>query len=287
MPVQTKKKANVFFPDGAKVQVQAQGDTEWYDVGAINSAVTATLNWTESTVETANAGTLDTRVSGMEMAGGFTLINLDPVGVGKMSGGALSIVEVPGTATTAIANQVLRGVVAGRWYTLELISNDTAEKTRTDGTKYKIAGTRLHLGAGVAKPVITSVTAAAALTEDTDYTIIRDDEGFKIKFVANADEVTIVYGSNTPVASTSVVGGASTVVLKPYAMRIEHTDDNGLVRSLELYAVYSGSGGFQFNFKGANEDGVEEMPLTFTGRLDISRDSGKQLFAWTVENGAA
>lgn len=271
MPVQTKKKANVFFPDGAKVQVMAQGDSEWYDVGAINSAVTATLNWTESTVETANAGTLDTRVSGMEMAGGFTLINLDPIGVGKMSGGALSVVENPGTATSDIDDQVLTGVKAGVWYSLSLVEN----------------GVRLRLPASVAKPVITSVTAASALSEGDDYTVIRDDEGFKISFVANADEVTIVYGTNTPVASTSVVGGASTIVLKPYAMRIEHTDDNGLVRSLELYAVYSGSGGFQFNFKGANEDGVEEMPLTFTGRLDISRDSGKQLFAWTVENGAA
>lgn len=270
MPVQTTKKSYIYFPDGAKVSVKSKDDADFYDVGAINSAVTATLNWTESVVETANAGTLDTKISNMEIAGGFTLINLDPEGVAKMSGGVLSLEEVTGASPVTFDDQVISGVTAGTWYALELLKNSTP----------------YNLLSSAATPVITSVTAAAALTENVDYVIVKDSEGFKIKFVANADEVTIVYGANTVVASKKLHGGSSTIVLKPYAMKIDHEDANGKHRILHLYAVYGNSGGFQFNFKGANEDGVEEMPLTFTGRLDTSLTNGKQLFTWEVEDGA-
>ena len=270
MPVQTTKKSNIYFPDGAKVSVKCKGDADWHDVGAINSAVTATLNWTESVVETANAGTLDTKISKMEIAGGFTLINLDTVGVAKMSGGALTLEEVTGSTPVTFDNQVLNNVVAGKWYAMELVK---------DGGHYNLPST-------AAKPVVTSVTAESALVEDTDYVIIRDDEGFKIKFIAAAEEVTIVYGANTVVESKKLHGGSSTQVLSPYAMKIDHEDDNGKHRILHLYAVYGNSGGFQFNFKGANEDGVEEMPLTFTARLDTTLTNGKQLFTWEIEGGA-
>lgn len=271
MPVQTQKKSNIYFPDGAKVSVKGKGDAEFYDVGAINSAVTATLNWTESVVETANAGTLDTKISNMEIAGGFTLINLDPVGVAKMSGGVLNLEEVTGASSVTFEAQVISNAKASTWYLMELVK---------DGGHY-------NLPSASTSPVITSVVAdASTLVLDTDYSIIKDDEGFKIKFVAAADIVTITYGANTVVESKRLHAGASTVVLQPYAMKIDHEDDNGKHRILYLYAVYGNSGGFQFNFKGANEDGVEEMPLTFTGRLDISRDNGKQLFTWEIEGGA-
>jgi len=272
MPVQTNKKANVYFPDGAKVQVKTAQDTEWFDVGAINSAVTATLNWTESTVETANAGQLDTKVSKMEIAGGFTLINLDPEGVQKLGGGVFTVETTTGTAISTPANQVLANPNKGLAYPLTLADSN--------GKEYKFSTT----------PVITSVTAGStALTVDEDYTVVAQNGGYAIVFTAahTTADVTIVYGSNTPIARTVMYSGSSTIVLAPYAMKIVHTDDNGKERSLELFAVYSNSGGFQFNFKGANEDGVEEMPLTFTARLDTSLVNGKQLMAWGVDYNAA
>ena len=70
-------------------------------------------------------------------------------------------------------------------------------------------------------------------------------------------------------------------------MQITHTDDNGKIRRLSLPSVNPSTGGFQFNFKGANEDGVEEMPLTFTAKLDTSLVSGRQLMEWVIEDGAA
>jgi hypothetical protein len=55
---------------------------------------------------------------------------------------------------------------------------------------------------------------------------------------------------------------------------------------LELFSVDTGSGGIQFNFKGANADGTEEMPISYMAKIDTSRTNGRQLAAWTIETGA-
>lgn len=279
MPVQTQKKANVYFPDGAKVEVKTGADVEWFDVGAINSAVTATLNWDESTVETANAGKLNTKISNMEISGGFTLINLDPVGVQKMGGGVFTTTEIEGSPVASPSKQEIAGLAEGIVFALELVDPATQVSFRTQDP-----------------PVITTVQVkdGTTLEEGTGYVIVKNDEapsGWGLVVIDegsdNGKTLEITYGSNTPIVSTSLHCGSSSVVLKPYAMRITHTDDNGKKRSLELPCVYSNSGGFQFNFKGANEDGIEEMPLTYTARIDTSRLNGQQLMSWTIENGAA
>lgn len=288
MPVQTTNKSYVYFPDGAKVAIKAAGDSEFTDLGAINSAVTATLNWTENTVTTANAGDLRTQIRAMNISGGFTLINLDPVGISKMSGGLFSVVNTAGTAVTTVPNQVIAaGWNDGVMYNLNLPTSSS------DSTALRAS----------AAPTFTSITIDAAGTPETltagnDYVVMADPNspsGYSITFISSGmttvspktKAITIDYNSVTPIASSTVYCGASTATLNSYAMQISHTDDNGDLRKLDLYSVNPNTGGFQFNYKGANEDGVEEMPLTFTARLDTSLTSGRQLMAWTVENGAA
>lgn len=281
MPVQTTAKSYVYFPDGAKVSVKESGASVFTDVGAINSAVTNTLNWEENQVNTANAGLLAKQIRNMTMEGGFTLINLDPNGVQKLSGGFLTVTDVAGTPFIDAPDQT---VLSGAW---------------SDVTPIQLAPTT---AAGVAVRAtalaLTSVTGSVdgALVANDDYTLIEDSNSYSgwsivpntagTNLTTVVQDLTIDYGSITPVDSTVVSGGASTFVLQSAAIRITHTDDNGKIRQLDLYAVDANSGGFQFNFKGANEDGVEEMPLTFTARLDTSRTSGDQLFSWTVEDGA-
>ena len=62
--------------------------------------------------------------------------------------------------------------------------------------------------------------------------------------------------------------------------------DNSKVRELELFSVDPNSGGFQFNFKGANSDGIESMPLSFTAKLNSAKTTGRQLFSYKVDSGA-
>lgn len=271
MPVQTNLKSYIYFPDGCKVEAKESADAEYIDIGAISSAVTSTLNWTESSVETANAGTLDTKISKMEMSGGFTLINLNPIGIKKLGGGVFIVEEIPGTAIAAGSSQTIAaGWEAGVIYPMVFGSNNVK---------------------AAEKPTITSITpeGESALVANTDYVIVEtdnSDSGFGIVFITDtksAKALTVVYGAITPVAQTQLSCGNSSVVLRPYMLRFTHTDDDGKKRQLELPYVYSNSGGFQFNFKGANEDGVEEMPITYTARIDSSRVNNKQLMTWSIE----
>lgn len=283
MPVQTTKDGYIEFPDGARVSVKESGAGTWTDIGALNSAVTFTLNWTENQIVTANAGRTALQVRDMLIDGSFTLINLEPDAINKLSGGLFTLTETAASPVSDVADQTIAaGWEENTLYDLSLVS--TAEGSiRTS-----------------AQPTLTSVTldpgtTDEALTEDSDYFVVANPNspsGWSVQFItANivaADPTTlsigIVYGSNTPIASTTITGGHSTKELDAYALKAEHYNSAGDVdRSFEIYSANPQSGGFQFNFKGANEDGLEEMPITFRGDLDTDRSSGAQLFSYYVK----
>jgi hypothetical protein len=152
-----------------------------------------------------------------------------------------------------------------------------------------------------AAPVITSVTgsgtgASGVLAANNDYTVVVDASsasGYSIVLntagtatVAITETITIVWGNNTPIARTTLTAGSSTKILTAYAIKFTHTDSAGLVRSLEIFSANTNSGGFAFGFGGANEDGLEEMPITFTGSVDTSLTDGAQLLTYIEDVGA-
>lgn len=281
MPVQTTKKTHIFFPDGCMVSVKRPGDGSYFDVGAVNSAVNATLNWDENEVDTANAGKLAKQIRNMTIAADFTLINLDPDGLARLAAGVITKEEVAGVST-AVEDQV----IAAGWADRQVIHLDPRDAS----------GNLLKPASGTI--AVTSVTGSVsgAGAADDDYFIISDPNspsGWSIMLdtagtatFETTETITIVYPNITPIGSTVLHVGSSTFVMTAYALKFTHTDDNGKVRSLEIYAVETNSGGFVFSFKGANEDGVEEMPLSLTGKIDTSRTNGKQLMSWTYETGA-
>lgn len=283
MPKQTTKTVNITFPDGAKMQVQTPSDPSYFDVGALSGSITMTLNYDVNRFLTANAGPTPTQIKNMTVAGSATLINIDPEAVEKMGGGMFERVTTAGTSVTGIDNQVIAANAASDLtpYEIKLVETATGQQLRVDSAL-----------------VITSVTGATdgLLVEGDDYYIINDSSSYSGKAIVfdlsgaaltTLDQaITIVYASVTPVASTTTYAGNTTEILEAYALKFTHTDDNGKIRQVELFAVNPDSGGFQFNFKGAEEDGVEEMPLTFTGEIDTARTNGRQLMAWTVDEGA-
>jgi hypothetical protein len=288
MPTQTTQTANIYFPDGAKVEVKASGDSVFTDIGAISSSVNSTLNWVENRVVTANAGALNTQIQDMTMDLDFTLINLNQTAIAKLSGGLLTNTTTAASPTTDIPDQE----IAAGW----------ADQTLYDLVMYTSASDSTYLRTASA-PTLTSVTldptgTPEVLVEGTEYNIVANPNsvsGWSISFVSSAMstvspttyEIEIDYGSNTPIASTTSNGGTSSIELSASEIQITHTDSNSLIRRLNIYAAYPNSGGFQFNFKGANEDGTEEMPVSIRGEVDTSRTDGQQLFSWTVDNGAA
>jgi len=285
MPAQTTLTDYIFFPDGAQVAIDT--GSGFNDIGAISTAVQVALNYDVNEFETANAGKLQRQIRNMTMAGSFTLINLDIDRINELGGGMFSVVDTAASPVATIPDQdIAAGWVDENKYELIMYTSST------DSTKLRMS----------TQPVLTSVTADPSgspevLAEGTDYVICEDSDsssGWSIQFISGnfdtaseGDLVTIVYDTNTPIASSTLYCGTSTQVLTAYAMRIRHTDSNSKVRELNLFSVNMDSGGFQFNYKGAQEDGVEEMPLAFTAQIDTSLTDGRQLFSWKVDAGAA
>ncbi|MGD8305149.1 MAG: hypothetical protein PVF17_00715 [Ignavibacteria bacterium] len=224
----------------------------------------------------------------MTAALSFTLGNLEPASIERFSGGIIEKVDTAGTPIATIPDYE----IAADWsdntlYPLTMVvSSSDSTVVRT-----------------TAQPTLTSVTldptgTPEVLVEDSEYVVVEDTHspsGWSIQFIsANMStvspttyEIVVDYGSNTPIASSTLYAGASTIVMDAVAIQITHTDDDSLIRRLTLNSADIDSGGLAFNFKGANEDGIEEMAVSFTGKPDTSLTSGRQLLSWVVEDGAA
>lgn len=285
MPIQTQETGYIKFKDGAKVEIKKAGGS-YVDIGALNSAIGITINYTENQVVTANAGRLVKQIRDMVVNGSFTMINIKPDHIQAFSSGLITQVNTPGTEilSAAFDDQVLDGFVANTKIPLVPIVTATGLPIRFS-----------------AAPTITSVTgtgtgASGLLAVNDDYTIIADASsasGYSIVFntagsatVATTETITIVWGNNTPIARTTLSAGSSTAVLTPYALRFTHTDSAGKIRQAEIFSANTDAGSLGINFGGANEDGVEELPITFTGSLDTSLTDGYQLLSYIEDAGA-
>lgn len=272
MPAQTTENGYVSFPDGARVLIKKSGGS-YRDMGVLTSPINLSMTYTENIVEFANAARVK-QIKQMLVDGSFTLANLDPYNYEELSGGAISREVQTGSAITTFDNQTIVGYTAG--VTQELVAVETAT-----GDEIKFSTT----------PVITSITGTTTmvLTAD-DYIIVKDSNlpsGYGIQFntvnTVSTETFTIVYGTNTPLTGTTLYAGTSALEVTAYSIKFSHYNGSGVVdRELELYSADTTSGGIQFNFKGSNEDGVDESPVTFQGKIDTSRDDGKQLFRYYV-----
>jgi len=287
MPTQTTVKADVFFPDFCKVQIKASGDADWTDFGVCTGDAKSTWEWDENRVMSSDAQLIKSVTKNHRIKGSFELMNLNRTAIQKLSGGAMELVQTAGSPIATIPNQT----IAANWndgiiYDLEMVVSST------DSTNVRTT----------AAPTLTSVTLDAAgtpevLTAGNDYVVFADTNsksGWAMSFISanmttvspKTKAITIDYGSNTPVASDTIYAGASSEIITPYALKFDHTDDSGLHRSLEIFSATTDSGGFQINFLSALSDGAETMPIAFTGSIDSTRTNKRQLFAWTIENGA-
>ena len=286
MPIQTAGRGSVYFPDGCKCSIKVPGGS-YVDLGAMIGDSKATLNWKENQITTANFGKTAMQIKDMTIEGSFSLIDLDPAGVALMGGGIFSTATTAGSALTTIPDQVIAaGWADNTKYALVALTSST------DSTPVKIT----------AKPTLTSVTLDAAgtpetLTENSDYVVVADAEsssGWSIQFISagmttlnpTTKAITVDWGTNTPVARTTMYAGSSTKKLTAYSVKFEHTDENSKVRGVEIFAANPKSGGFAFGFKGADSDGIEQMDITFTGIIDTTLTDGRQLVSWYSDTGA-
>ena len=292
MPAQTTVKSYVYIPDGCKVQIKDSDDVAYTDLGVVMSAVTASLTWTEAKLEYANAEE-EIKIKDMIIDGAFTLGNLDPANIVKLSNGIITSSTTAGTEVSTVPVQT----IAAGWDD-KIKYNLIMSTSSTDSTKLKMATvpalTSVVLDAGGADEALTAWSASAS----GDYTIVADSDSYSgWSIIFNSDSmatgtpktktITITYAANTPVATTTLKAGVSSMTATAYSLKFTHTDSASLVRQLELFSVYTKSGGIQFNFKPVSDAGIEDMPVTFQAKIDTTRTSGDQLMEWTVNTGAA
>lgn len=277
MPVQTTQDAYLYFPDGAKVSVKESGAGSFTDIGVLLSAITLTFNFDENQVDTANAGKSAKQVKNMSVEGSFDLGNLDPTNIERLGASLFTRVNTAGTSVSSIDNQVIASGAASDLTPYNLVI------TETGGSNLKVSSAL----------VITSVTGSTdgALAVNDDYNIITDTNSPSARSIVfdvtggatlttMAQSFTIVYTSVTPVANNTLYLGTSTATLTAYQIKFTHTNSSSVVdREVEVFSAEPNSGGFQFNFLGANEDGLEIMPISFTGRIDTALTDGRQLMS--------
>lgn len=276
MPVQTNKK-NVNLADGCRVSVKASESAQFLDLGVMEGDYVATLQYDEERKEWANAAPDITR-SNFRMEGSFTLANLEFTGLEEISNGMINLTETPGTPVTTFDDQVIDGFTPN--VPVELVATVTAT-----GKPIKFS----------AAPAITSIVDdgdPTTLTADDDYFVIPDANaasGYSIMFtdegtgtVSTTAELTIEFGTNTPIASETLTCGTSSFEAKPYAMRIQHFNSSDVADyTLDLYNVYTSPGSYNFGLKGADTGGYDTMEISFSVELDETKTDGAQLFSVT------
>ncbi len=287
MPAQTTNKSHVYIPDGCEVAIKESGGSLFSDVGVVLDEVVASLTWTENDIEYANAEA-DTTAKEFFIEGSFTLANLDPDNIEKLGNGIIEKVTTAASPVATIPDQTISSGWADQIaYPLVM------ETSSSDSTTLKTTSA----------PTLTSVTldpsgSPEVLVEDTEYVVVADSgssSGWSIQFISanitagspTTFDIEIEYDTNTPVATTTLYAGTTSLTLAEYQLRFTHTDDNSLVRQLNLFSAVTTSGGLTFSFKPVTDDSVETIPVTFKSKIDTSLTDGRQLMSWVVDSGAS
>ena len=280
MPIQTTKSTTFLrFADGAKVAVDDDGSGTFRDLGVCQGSVNASLDFTKEKIETANGGVVANRYRQMLISGSFTLIDLDPQNISELSAGMITRTQVAGVLFDTAPDQAISYLGTG----IEMF--DLAPTTAA-GVAVRVA----TLGA------LTSVTGSVngALTVNVDYTIVANPNsfsGYSIVFnpagatlTATAQTITVDYDDVTPYASQTLTMGTTTGTLSAVAIRFTQEDSAGdVIARVTIYSATPNSGGIQFGFKGAEEGGIDELPISFEGDLDTTRTDGDQLLSFYTE----
>lgn len=272
MPFQTTKE-EYMFPGGAALEVSADGVT-YYNMGTLAGGVTVTYNYDKKTTVSGNKGTIYSRATNETLALAPTaLMSWDLSDWDKIGANLFAYSAVAGTPVAG-ATQVF---ASGAWsYNGSLV---------IENQNYDLSAL-----------TINSVTAGTdgALVEDTDFFVGLDQQGRTV--ITVIDSVTVTTESQTitvnydytPAAGKMITAGNSSTVLSRYYVRLRHyTNDALSTYDVELIAFgVDLDSGMSLNFKGDQDDGVNEITVAFTANMDTSRASGQQLFSLYVADSA-
>ena len=266
----TVQNSNAIFPfSGYRIQI---GDAigALTDVGACDGDISAAISYTRDKLESANAGTLYNVIKKMLVSLDFTMMEIDPNTIDLIGGGLFNKSTIASAPVVGYSQAVLANA--------SVIEQFLAfEKKQSDAT------------------VPTSIVitedpsgAATVMVLGTDYIVGQDGEGnWGITPLSGSgwtvtEDFTIVY-DYTPAASNTLNVGASSVTLSPKIVKFSHVNSAGKERSLTIWSATMGDGGFTFAFGSEVNEGVNTVPITMEGDIDVSRTDGQQLITYLDE----
>ena len=270
MPAQTTID-RFWFGEGTELAVSTDSDSTYTDVGSFEGGVTATHNFDKEETELGNRAKTCAKIKNQTLAVAPTpLVSWDLETLEKLGGGIYNYTAVAGTPVAG-ATQVL---LSGSW------AIDSAVLLEGQNASGLV-------------PTINSVTGSVdgALVDGTDYVMSKINGGWAIIIFNDgttlAQDITVNY-DYTPASGKTITAGDSSIVLTDFIIRLRHyTDDAKTAYDAELKVWKSAlDSGIQFNFKGVNEDGLNNVTMAFTGNVDTARSSGEQLFSLYIAEDA-
>ena len=273
MPAQTTVDKFI-FPDGCELAVSDDNGVSFSSLGTLAAGATATYNYDKIELESGNNAKLFSRAKNetIELAPS-ALWSWDPEVMAKFAGGLFDYTAVAGTPVAGAT----QSIASGSWNFNKFI---------------KIENQNYNLGA----ITVNSVTLGTngAIVEDTDFYIGRNAAGEYGIFIIDSATVTTesqtveIDYDYTPTSGKYITAGDSSTVLSKFQARLRHYTDTALTTydwELIVYSVDINSG-LSLNFKGANEDGTNEITVSFTGNIDTARTAGAQLFKLLINDSA-
>ena len=266
MPQQVSSTDKIIFPDGVALELSNDSGASYHNIGVLAAGTTATYNYDKIITESGNAGTLLSRIKNQTMAiAPSALYDWDPEIWEKFSGGAFAYTNVAGTPVVGGAEVIAVSAIPA-YDQAYVIANQNG-----DGTV----------------PTINSVTGSVdgLLVTLDDYDFVKVQGGWAIVIhdtvtVTTLAQTFTINSDYTPSSGKKINAGTSSLELSTFIARLRHYTDDALTTydtELIIHAADLDSG-MGFNFKGANEDGVQEITVAMTGKVDTSRTDGDQLF---------
>jgi hypothetical protein len=263
MPAQTTQD-RFWFGEGSAFEVSTDGGSVFNNYGAFAGGITFTHNYDKEQTELGNRSKTCSNIKNQTFAVAPTPLatnNLEQLSA--LGGGIYNYTATAGTPVAG-ATQV---TASGDWaFDVPIVLNGQ--------------------NASGLVPTINSVTGSVdgPLVDGTDYIMAKVSGGWAVIVFNNgktlAQSITTDY-DYTPASGKTITAGSSSIVTTDFIIRVRHYTDAALTLYDAECLIHKASldSGIQFNWKGVNEDGLNNVTMALTGDIDDDRADGDQLFS--------
>lgn len=237
------------------------------DLGGMRNVVFEE-SWEEVWQDTDNAGEVLLTTRNHQCRVGGDLLEIDLQKLANLRGNYDDFASVPGTKIEGAEQQVDNG----DWSFNKFIR---VANQNADGSKITINS--------------VSGSVAGPLTEETDYIIAQNERGewgiivFETSTITNEDQALTIDYDYTPASHFRMTSGGR-LTINPKVVRLTNTNAQGKKFQITVYKARA-TQGISITFNADESGELNVVPISLTGRKDVTRATGDQLFEIIDEQG--